>query len=273
MKYFIVILAVLLSGCAHTPPKTFMDKCVMFCPKTESGYELPKVVQPELTELKKVKAPERQAVVAVYDFPDLTGQRKDKDNVASFSTAVTQGSTALLIDALKNAGNGNWFKVVERNRIDDLAKERQIVRQTREEYLGKDANKLEPMLFAGIVLQGGIIGYDSNLHTGGIGARYLGIGADTQYRKDQVIVSLRAVSTNTGEVLMNVQVSKTVLSVSRDLSLFRFVDVGTKLVEAESGMTQNEANTIAVKTAIEQAVIELIKQGIERGYWKYQEQK
>lgn len=267
-----LLTLILLAGCAHTPAKGKWDECIMFCPKTASGYQMPKVVQPELTELKKIKSPDRQAVVAVYDFPDLTGQRKDKDNVASFSTAVTQGSTALLIDALKNAGNGAWFKVVERNRIDDLAKERQIVRQTREEYLGKDANKLEPMLFAGIVLQGGIIGYDSNLITGGAGARYLGIGADTQYRKDQVIVSLRAVSTNTGEVLMNVQVSKTVLSVSRDLSLFRFVDVGTKLVEAESGMTQNEANTIAVKTAIEQAVIELINQGVQRGYWKYQEQ-
>jgi curli production assembly/transport component CsgG len=268
---FIIFLAVFLAGCAHNPTTRELDNCIMFCPKTSSGYEIPKVVKNELTELRTIKTPERQAVVAVYDFPDLTGQRKDKDNVASFSTAVTQGSTALLIDALKVAGNGKWFKVVERNRIDDLAKERQIVRQTREEYLGKDANKLEPMLFAGIVLQGGIIGYDSNLVSGGVGARYLGIGADTQYRKDQVVVSLRAVSTNTGEVLMNVQVSKTVLSVSRDLSLFRFVDVGTKLVEAESGMTQNEANTIAVKTAIEQAVIELIKQGIERGYWKYQE--
>ena len=239
--------------------------------KTASKTEMPKLVNTELTGLKSLKPPERKAVIAVYDFPDLTGQRKDKDNLASFSTAVTQGGTALLIDALKNAGSGSWFTVVERNKIDDLAKERQIVRQTREEYLGKDANKLEPMLFAGLVLQGGIIGYDSNLTAGGVGARYLGIGADVQYRKDQVVVSLRAVSTNTGEILMNVQVSKTIISVGRDLSLFRFVDLGTKLVEAESGMTQNEANTIAVKTAIEQAVIELINQGIERGYWQYQE--
>ena len=182
---------------------------------------------------------------------------------------VTQGSTALLIDALKNAGGGQWFVVVERNRVDDLAKERQIVRQTREEYLGDDANKLKPMLFAGIILQGGIIGYDTNIVTGGAGARYLGIGGDTQYRKDQVTVALRAVSVETGEVIMNVQVSKTVLSVGSSLSLFKFVDVGTKLVEGEAGMTENEANTMAVKIAIEAAVVELIKQGIEKGYWSY----
>ena len=229
----------------------------------------PELVRPQLKELQSLPPPERQAVVAVYDFPDLTGQRRDKDGIASLSSAVTQGGTALLISALTEAGNGKWFKVVERNRIDDLAKERQIVRQTRDEYEGEGANKLNPMLFAGLIIQGGIIGYDSNIQTGGAGARYLGIGGSTIYRKDQVVVALRGVSTNTGEVIMNVQVSKTVLSVGRDLSVFKFVDVGTKLVEAEAGMTENEANTMAVKMAIEEAVVQLIKQGIAKGYFKF----
>lgn len=233
--------------------------------------------RPELSrtltkELYTLIPPKQQAVVAVYDFPDLTGQRRDKDGIASISTAVTQGGTALLISALSDAGGGSWFRVVERNRVDDLAKERQIVRQTREEYIGEGANKLEPMLFAGLIIQGGIIGYDSNIQTGGAGARYLGIGGTAVYRKDQVVVSLRGVSTNTGEVILNVQVSKTVLSVGKDLSLFKFVDVGTKLVEAEAGMTENEANTMAVKMAIEEAVLQLIKQGIDKGYFSYKEE-
>jgi curli production assembly/transport component CsgG len=124
------------------------------------------------------------------------------------------------------------------------------------------------MVFAGVILQGGIIGYDTNIVTGGAGARYLGIGGSTQYRKDQVTVALRAVSTNTGEVILNVQVSKTILSTGTDFSVFKFVDVGTKLVEAEAGMTENEANTMAVKMAIEAAVVELIQQGLEKGYWR-----
>jgi curli production assembly/transport component CsgG len=127
------------------------------------------------------------------------------------------------------------------------------------------------MLFAGLIVQGGIIGYDTNIQTGGVGARYLGIGGTTSYRKDQVVVALRGVNTNTGEIILNVQVSKTVLSVGRDLSLFKFVDVGTKLVEAEVGMTENEANTMAVKMATEEAVLQLIKQGVEKGYFKYKE--
>lgn len=257
-KIFAILMIVALTGCARV--------------LTPDGIQLgqaPKVETVRFTELKELPLPKRKPVVAVYDFPDQTGQRKDKDNVASFSNAVTQGGTSLLIDALKNAGNGGWFTVVERNRLDDLAKERQIVRQTREEYLGESAqnNKLKPMLFAGLILQGGIVGYDSNITTGGAGARYLGIGGDTQYRKDQVVVTLRAVSTETGEVVLNVQVSKTILSHGTNLSLFKFVDVGTKLIEAEAGMTENEANTMAVKIAIEAAVVELVKQGIEKGYW------
>lgn len=257
-KLILLLLPLAIAGCTtwNTPRATM------------SG-DRPVVDKIKFTELRDLPPPPRRPVVAVYDFPDLTGQRKESGNISSLSTAVTQGATPMLIDALKNAGNGQWFTVVERNRVDDLAKERQIVRQTREEYLGDEANKLKPMLFAGIILQGGIIGYDTNIVTGGAGARYLGIGGDTQYRKDQVTVALRAVSTETGEVVMNVQVSKTVFSVGTSLSLFKFVDVGTKLIEGEVGMTENEANTMAVKMAIEAAVVELIKQGVQKGYWSY----
>jgi curli production assembly/transport component CsgG len=259
MNWKVLMLPFLLGGCMSTGEGVL------------SMQDTPAVVSTQVKELQSLPPPNRQAVVAVYDFPDLTGQRRDKDGIASISTAVTQGGTPLLISALKDAGQGTWFRVVERNRVDDLAKERQIVRQTREEYLGEGANKLEPMLFAGLIIQGGIIGYDTNIQTGGAGARYLGIGGTTVYRKDQVVVSLRAVNTNTGEVILNVQVSKTILSVGRDLSVFKFVDVGTQLVEMEAGMTENEANTIAVKMAIEEAVLQLIKQGIEKGYFKYEE--
>jgi curli production assembly/transport component CsgG len=259
MNYKLLLLPLLLSGCVATGPIQLKEAPVKMTTQVKELYNLP--------------APERQAVIAVYDFPDMTGQRKDKDGIASISTAVTQGGTPLLIAALKDAGGGTWFRVVERNRVDDLAKERQIVRTTREEYVGEGANKLEPMLFAGIIVQGGIIGYDTNLQTGGIGARYLGIGGTATYRKDQVVVALRAVNTNTGEIILNVQVSKTVLSVGKDLSVFKFVDVGTKLVEAEAGMTENEANTMAVKMATEEAVLQLIKQGVEKGYFRYKEAK
>ena len=223
---------------------------------------------PAYALLLNLPAAEVMPVVAVYGFADLTGQRKRQDGVATFSTAVTQGATAMLIDALKSAGDGTWFRVVERQGIDNLVRERQIVRSTREQFEeeGKKTT-IQPLLFAGIILEGGIIGYDTNMETGGRGARTLGVGHQTAYRRDTIIVSLRAVSTLTGEVLMNVQTKKTVLSVSQGFDVFKFVDMDTQLVEIEDGVTENESVTFATRAAIEAAVLELIYQGHDRKYW------
>ena len=173
----------------------------------------------------------------------------------------------MLIDALKTAGGGTWFRVVERVGVDHLTRERQIVRTTREQY-NQDTTGLAPLLFAGMILEGGIIGYDTNLETGGWGARTLGIGSQQQYRRDIVTISLRAVSVLTGEILLNVQTSKTILSVAGGFDVFKFIDMDTQLVEVENGMTENESITRSVRSAIEKAVLELIYQGDERGFWK-----
>tara|TARA_X000001382_G_scaffold21716_2_gene13224 strand:- start:9432 stop:10346 length:915 start_codon:yes stop_codon:yes gene_type:complete len=234
--------------------------------------EEPEVVRmPSYIELLNLPPAEKKPIVAVYIFQDLTGQRKSVQNIASFSTAVTQGGTEMLIDALKAAGDGTWFRVVERKGIDHLVRERQIIRSGREEaakVLGEEAPTLGPMLFAGMIIEGGIIGYDSNIMTGGRGARTLGIGGSRQYRQDQVTVSLRAVSVLTGEVLLNVQAKKTIFSYGSSGDIFRFIEQGTQLIEFEDGTGKNESVTYSVRTAIEAAVLELVNQGHERGLWK-----
>ena len=234
--------------------------------------EEPEVIRmPSYIELLKLPPAEKKPIVAVYTFQDLTGQRKSVQNIASFSTAVTQGGTEMLIDALKAAGDGTWFRVVERKGIDHLVRERQIIRSGREEaakVLGEEAPTLGPMLFAGMIIEGGIIGYDSNIMTGGRGARTLGIGGSKQYRQDQVTVSLRAVSVLTGEVLLNVQAKKTIFSYGSSGDIFRFIEQGTQLIEFEDGTGKNESVTYSVRTAIEAAVLELVNQGHERGLWK-----
>lgn len=233
--------------------------------------EDPTVVKlPSFMELLNLPPAKQMPVVAVYSFLDKTGQRKDSQTGQSFSTAVTQGGTELLIDALKTAGNGKWFRVVERQGIDALVRERQIIRSGRDEAakkLGKESDGVGPLLFAGMVIEGGIIGYDSNIRTGGRGARTLGIGFNNQYRQDQVTVSVRAVSVLTGEILLNVQTKKTILSYGAGGDVFRFVEADTQLVEYEDGVGNNESVTYAVRTAIEAAVLEMIYQGHDRGFW------
>jgi curli production assembly/transport component CsgG len=186
-----------------------------------------------------------------------------------FSTATTQAPEALVIRALKHAANGKFFKVVERVGLNSLTKERQIIRSTRENF--EEDQQLKPLLFAGILLQGGIISYETNERTGGLGARYFGISSSKQYREDTVTISLRLVSVSTGEILTEVLVSKSILSVSVSHDIFRFFEVGTRLFEFEGGTAQNESGVIALQKAIETGVLKLINIGIERGYWQYEE--
>ena len=293
MRYLFV--ALILTSCASNPKwSEGPGNCAYETGKYDEGFgrdvvtgvakaatrnyicvESPHVVKlPSYIDLLNLPPAKERPVVAVYQFADKTGQRKSVDNIASFSTAVTQGATEMVIDALKTAGKGTWFRVVERSGIDALVRERQIIRSARTDYAkatDTEAKGLQPLLFAGMIIEGGIIGYDANLKTGGRGARTLGIGYAKQYRQDAVTVSMRAVSVLTGEVLLNVQTRKTVLSYGGTGDVFRFVDQDTQLVEIENGVGNNESVTYAVRTAIEAGVLELIYQGHDRGLWTIQE--
>ena len=264
MRYLALLL--LLGGCATVGLDSSHKDCYdgVLCVRGP-------VIEPSTTEqLLNLPYPNQKTVVAVYNFSDLTGQRKAGDNIASFSTAVTQGADHILIEALRDAGRGNWFAVVERTGLDGLTRERQLVRNTYESYSGKEASTiLKPLLYAGMIIEGGIVSYDSNLRTGGNGARYLGIGIKNQYREDKVTVVLRAVLVQTGEVLLNVTATKTILSTAKGGDMFRFYEMGTTLVELESGSTENEAVSHAVRSAIEAGVYGIVMQGLEKEVWDF----
>lgn len=208
--------------------------------------------------------------MAVYQFADRTGQRRYSERIASLSSAVTQGADAYLIQALQTVGNGTWFRVVERGSLDNLLKERQIIRQMRELYEGPNARPVAPLLFAGIIIDGGIIGYDTNVTTGGIGARAFGIGASTEYRTDLVTINLRAVSVNTGEVLISVTTTKRIHSYMDKLGALRFIDAGTLSLEGEIGTSVNDSINLAIQLGIQAAVREMIEEGVRRSLWDYQ---
>ena len=258
IRRLIPIIAILiLSGCATTGPIT------PFKFNTNEAETLPPA------EVKKeVPAPEAgKVIVAVYSFKDMTGQRKQQTGVASFSTAVTQGGEPILIKALQDVGGGQWFRVVERVGLDNLLKERQLIRSARDE--AKDPTVLRPVIFAGMIIEGAIISYDSNTRTGGFGWRWLGIGPSTSYNEDVVTISLRAISTQTGEVLVTTNVRKTLLSYQVGVATFKFFDQGTRAFEQEMGMSSTEVGIYVVKSAVEKAVEEMIFDGEKKGLWKF----
>jgi len=249
-----LLIATTLSGCATIHMDVGRDEPVALQPRESLTTKIPELDGPPIT-------------IAVYGFQDKTGQMKPNDKLAVFSKAVTQGAEVFLIKSLQDSKN--WFKVVERVGLDNLIKERQLIRNQREVYEGKDARPLKPMTVAGVMIEGGIIGYDSNIRSGGNGARFLGIGGSQQYRVDEIVISMRLISVNSGEVLLTTAVSKTIFSTQHNVGVLRFVDAGTKALELENGMALNEPTTYAVRVAIEQAVYDMIVEGEKKGIWRY----
>jgi len=258
---------VLLTACSST-----MNKSIeMYNDKGDARIQ-PSPLAQRLVEVPELDGP--AMTVAVYSFSDKTGQRKPADNIANLSSAVTQGSEVWVIKALSEVGNGTWFEPVERVGMDHLIKERQLIRNTREVYekdLPNGPRALKPMVFAGLILEGGIIGYDSNVAMGGVGARYLGIGAQTEYRIDTVTVVMRVVSVSSGKVLLSIATEKTIASTRSGADIFRFLDMGTKLLESETGYSVNEPVNYAVRAAIEAGIVALIYEGETKSLWKFKE--
>lgn len=226
-------------------------------------------------QLQDLPAPKQKLDVAVFAFSDQTGQHKPNDYYADYSFAVTQGGANILMDALQEAGRGKWYTVLERNRLGDLFQERQIIRANRMAAPGPNGKPLPPLgplLNAGVIFEGGIVGYDTNVLTGGVGANFLGIGGDTQYRKDSVAVYLRAVSVLTGQILVSIDTTKTIYSVALNGGVNRYVGFN-KLLQLEAGVTTNEPVELAVRQAIEKAVYAVTLAGAQRGYWEFADPK
>ena len=256
----VALAGALLQGCSLREPMP-----------AEHDAEIPTLTPRASTydDLVNMPKPKGLVVTAVYGFRDQTGQYKPTP-ASSFSTSVTQGAASMLMDALQASG---WFMVLEREGLQNLLTERKIIRASQQKN-GTPANilaELPPLQAANIVLEGGIVAFDSNVRTGGEGARYLGIGVSSEYRVDQVSVSLRAVDVRSGQVLANVMTSKTIYSVARNAGVFKFIEL-KDLLEVEAGYTINEPAQLCVLSAIESAVGHLIAQGIERRLWQVADQ-
>ena len=253
LKYISVfLLSLLLVGCAG---------------KAKFDVRTQTVAYKDLSNIESPKG--EPIIIAVYDFLDMTGQKKPGGSFASMSTAVTQGSYQILIKALSDAGEGKWFRVVERSSLPSLLQERKLIRSTRQQVNGEGAEPLPPLLFAGAYITGGIVGYDSDIKSGGFGARVLGIQANKQYRQDIVTIIIRLVNVQTGEVVLSTTVEKTIFSTSTGSDIFKYFDTDTMLVEVEAGYARNEPVTFAVRKAIEKGVVDVINLGVDKGLWEF----
>lgn len=252
----IAALGLALAGCETSP-------------RTIGSFGVPPVVGNTTSfsrQLADLPPPARRLALAVYDFPDLTGQNKANEKYPDYSKAVTQGAASMVINALKTAGSGAWFKVVERNRLDELLKERKLITATYS-ALGMDWKQvIKSLEFADYIVTGGIVAYDAGITAGGIGATYLGIGPTVNFRRDLVTINLRLVSITDGSIVRSIDSSRTIYSITPEVNVSRYVSVGN-LLELHAGVTTSEATQVAVREAIEAGVLELIREGQATGLW------
>ena len=259
LKYCVILaMFSFIGGCAVSHPPSETSPGAQLSPTTRFTLDLVSLPPP------KGKVP-----AAVYGFRDQTGQYKSAPD-SSFSTAVTQGAAAMLIKSLRDSG---WFIPVERENLQNLLTERKIIRAL-EMPQTKDTPVIQiPQLMpAAIIIEGGVISYESNVRTGGIGARFLGIGLSNQYRVDQVTINLRTVDIRGGQILQSISTTKTIYSYEVRPSVFKYVNF-KDLVEFEAGTTRNEPAQMCVKEAIEAGVAHLIVQGIKDGNWQLKDEK
>jgi len=86
---FVSLFALTAGGCAITgTSKDLVTPPATLVPATKTGLVL-----------DNLPPPRQKLDVAVYNFPDLTGQNKSNDNFAEFSRAVTQGGSSILTAA------------------------------------------------------------------------------------------------------------------------------------------------------------------------------
>ena len=244
-----LVLALVLCGC---------ESITNTLPPDTSAADIIKQSK-TLSEVKSLPPPMGQIPVSVYAFRDQTGQYKPSSGASSFSTAVTQGATSILVQTLSET---SWFLPVEREGLQNILTERKIIRA--DENSGDD---LPPLTTARIIIEGGVISYDTNIRTGGAGVEYFGVGASELFREDLISIYMRAVDVRTGQVLISVSTSKKVLSQEVRAGLFRYVSL-KRLLEAETGYTTNEPMFECVKQGIEKAVTELVLRGMEKGVWR-----
>lgn len=251
-----VIVASLASGCMLNTPRA-VDSRPTLTPTSE-----------DTRDLAQLPPPKGKIVAAVYGMRDQTGQYKSSPD-SSFSTAVTQGAAAMLVSALRDSG---WFTLVEREGLQNVLTERRIIRAIENpQDKGNPAIQLPPLMPAQVLIEGGIVAYESNVQSGGIGVNYLGTGISGLYRVDQVTINLRVVDIRSGQILNSVNASKTIYSRQINPSVFRYVSFG-HLLQAEAGYTRNEPPQLAVKAAIEAAVIHLVAQGVRDKQWALQDE-
>jgi curli biogenesis system outer membrane secretion channel CsgG len=223
--------------------------------------------------------PPRALTASTYNCIDTSGQRRPSTTIQELSTAVPQDCTPYLIEAVRSLTPG-YLNLVERQHVDELLRERQIATlalnngaqtaaaQTAAAAAAAHAaaaRKLATLKVAEVLLVGQVVAYDRSTRqvTGGIALG--GNGVTGQFVTDLISFSLRAVAVQTGEVLGESSVTKSVTSLQLGGTIVKIFSAS--IINAELGGATNEPIGLALRAAVRGALTQLINHGIHDGWW------
>ncbi len=248
-----LLFVLLLTGCALLPTSRVSPPSVVDNPSLPvAPGEIP------------IAAPQngRKLIVGVYACQDTSGQKKvTKIGAADFSSAVLQDCTPFLSASIRSYPQ--HFRVLERGRLDDILKERNLAQAM---YGEKTRELLGSMLIADVLMLGQIVSYDRTTSQSAGGLAINAIGAAHQLVSDTLTFSLRAVSTKSGEVLSDVLIKKTVESIQANGHILKIIGIDT--YSLEYGAASNEPTAMALQQAIQLSVQALTQKGMDAGWWK-----
>lgn len=210
--------------------------------------------------LSMLPAPIRPMKTAII-LEDMSGQYRRQEDVASFSTAVSQAISEMGVRAALKSPQ--WFTVFERKGINYLSMERKII-----EAAAPAGGA--PLAAVDYLILGGVSQFDHNIVTGGAGFRLLGIGANTQYAIDTVVVDIRAIDPVNGRIIKAVSAAKRIFSFEVRANVYRYIDDDT-LLEGEVGGTDSEPSQLCVREAVEKGIFMLAAEMGLSGDWPFKE--
>lgn len=217
-------------------------------------------------EIELPPPPVRPLTVGIYSCVDTSGQRRPTQLPQELSTAAPMDCTPYVIRAIRDLRPGYVF-LVERQHVDELLRERQLATLALNSN-GEAAappRRLSTLRVAEILLIGQVVAYDRSVREASAGVAVGGGGAVGAYVTDLVTFSLRAVAVQSGEILGESTVTKSITSLKIGGHLARIFDTTT--LDSELGGAANEPVGLAIGAASRTALIQLIQDGIRSGWW------
>jgi curli production assembly/transport component CsgG len=244
----------------------------------------PQVVKAEPIVLPP--APARALTVAVYNCIDTTGQRRPTGSSQELSSAVPLDCSPYLVEAVRSLTPGYVF-LVERQHVDELLRERQLATlalnnvpppvprpappladgatQAAPVQAPPAPRRLSTLRVAEVLLIGQVVAYDRQTRQVTGGAALAGVGGSVTVVTDLVTFSLRAVAVQTGEILGQSSVTKSITSQTIGGHVVKVWP--TSILDVEIGDGVNEPVGLALRESIRSSLLQLVDHGIRDGWW------